>query len=56
MLQKFLVTIEANDGITSKEVADALNYTGGKYSLNSLHEEIFIVTARKYVKKKIVKK
>lgn len=34
MKQTFIVTIDSEDKITSKEVADCLNHTVGGYSLN----------------------
>lgn len=47
MKQKFIVTIDAETEIRSREIADALNYCGGVFSLNFNHNEIIVATARK---------
>lgn len=53
MKQTFIVTIEAEDKITSKEVADCLNMEWGTFSLNFNHDnDIIIAKARKIKKEK----
>ena len=54
MIQKFIVTVDSNEKISSKEVADALNYSTGTFSLGNNHEDIIFAKARKVneVKKK----
>ena len=48
MEQRFIVTIEAEDIITSKEVEDCLNMEWGLFSLNFNHKnDIIIAKARK---------
>lgn len=48
MKQTFIVTIEAEDKITSKEVADCLNMEYGIFSLNFNHDnDIIVAKARK---------
>lgn len=50
MEQKFIVTIESDEKITSKEVADALNHCMGLFSLNENHDCIIIAKAREVKK------
>ena len=52
MKQTFIVTIDSEDKITSKEVAECLNNTVGGYSLNFGHDYAIIATVRKENKKK----
>lgn len=52
MKQTFIVTIDSEDKITSKEVAECLNNTVEGYSLNFGHDYAIIATARKENKKK----
>lgn len=47
MKQRFIVTIDAEAEITSKEVADALCFCRDIYSLSFNHDEIILATARK---------
>lgn len=48
MKQTFIVTIDAEDNITSKEVADCLNMEWGTFSLNFNHDnDIILARARK---------
>lgn len=48
MKQTFLVTIEAEDNVRSKEIADALNFGTGVFSLGFNHKnDIILATARK---------
>lgn len=52
MKQRFIVTIDSEDRITSREIADALNFGSGCFSLNENHDCIVVATARKYTEKK----
>lgn len=52
MKQTFIVTIDSEDKITSKEVAECLNNTVGGYSLNFGHDYAIVATVRKENKKK----
>ena len=52
MKQTFIVTIEADAKITSREVADALNFGSGCFALGNNHDEIIVATARKINKDK----
>lgn len=36
MIQKFIVTIDSDEKLSSKEVADALNYSTGTFSLSGI--------------------
>lgn len=52
MKQTFIVTIEADAKITSREVADALNFGSGCFALEYNHDEIIVAKARKINKDK----
>lgn len=52
MTQTFIVTIDAEDNITSKEVADCLNMEWGTFSLNFNHDNDIILAKARKVKNK----
>lgn len=52
MKQTFLVTINSEDNITSREVADCLNHETGVFSLNFNHDKDIILAKAKKVKNK----
>lgn len=52
MIQKFIVTIDSEDKISSWEVAEALNCGSGCFSLNENHGYLVVATARKFTEKK----
>ena len=55
MIQKFIVTIDSNEKISSKEIADALNYSTGSFSLSDNHDDIISAKVRKVNEVKIKK-
>lgn len=47
MIQTFIVTIDSEKNIKSRDVADAINFSTGAFNLDFIYDDIIVAKARK---------